>query len=232
MHAYIVTGKTHDDRLEWGSQFFDKAKIEEIVNIAPEDKNIVIESIRQLAHRLSFAPENPKLGRGVVIENAHLLTLEAANAFLKTLEEPPGKTIFVLTAPNKDVVLETIASRATCIDLGPAIFEMTDEEKQEAQDIFEKLTKAGIGERLQFLDTIKNRQEAIRFVTHQIFTGRQNLLAQIPVLDPILHTKYYISLLKQLEQTRQDLAANTNVKLAIGNLLLNYPHTTKQNTRG
>lgn len=219
MHAYLVTGKTEDNRLGWANQFFDKAKIEEIINIASTGKNIVIESIRQLTHRLSFAPQNPEFGRGVVIENAHLLTLEAANAFLKTLEEPPGKTVFVLTSPNKEVVLETIASRATHIDLGPSVLEITDEEKQAAEKLFEKLTKSKVGERLQFLDTIKNRDEAMKFCINQLFVAREKMLQEISKQPPFT---FYSPLIYSLNSTLRDLDANINVKLALGNLLLNY----------
>lgn len=227
MHAYLVTGRTNNDRLEWANKFFNKEKIEEILNIIPEGKNIVIESIRRLTHRLSFAPQNPEVGRGVVVENAQLLTQEAANAFLKTLEEPPGKTIFILTAPNKEVVLETIASRATHISLGPSIFGLSPEETQEAEKLFEKLTKSGVGERLEFLDTIKNRDEATKFCINQLFVAREAMLRNVSKrtsLDEVSSSAYsfYPSFIHTLSSTLRDLESNTNVKLALGNLLLNY----------
>ena len=222
MHAYLVTGKTQKHRMEWANKLFNKAVIKEIVNITPDGKNVVIESIRQLTHRLSFAPQDPETGRGVVIENAHLLTQEAANAFLKTLEEPPRKTVFILTAPNKDVVLETIFSRTTHIDLGPAIFEMTDNEKQEAEKLFEKLTTAGVGERLQFLDTIENREAAIKFATRQIYVTREKMLLS-------LASNLSIRLISLLVSTLRDLESNINIKLTLGSLLLNYPPSRPQN---
>ncbi len=227
MHAYLVTGKTSKARLEWANHFFSKAAIGEIVNIE-EEKNIVIESIRKLARRLSFSAQDPETGRGVVIENAHLLTEEAANAFLKTLEDPPGNTIFILTAPNKDVVLETIASRASHIDLGPAIFETTDVEKQEAQKLFEKLVKGRVGERLQFLDTIENREAAIKFCTGQVIIAREAMLRDI---QKIPTPAVYPPLLYLLSSTLDDLEANVNVKLTVGELLIHY-FSMPQNTRG
>lgn len=229
VHAYLVTGKTQNDRLEYAGKFFNKAKIEEIINIAPAGKNIVIESIRQLTHRLSFAAQNPEAGRGVVIENAHFLTQEAANAFLKTLEEPPGKTVFILTAPNKDVVLETIASRASHIDLGLSVFEISDEEKQEAEKLFEKLTKGRVGDRLQLLDTIKNREEAVKFTTHLLFAAREAMLQEIKKSSP---STVYLPLVHSLSSTLRDLETNINVKLTLGDLLLHYPHSTPQNNPG
>lgn len=53
--------------------------------------------------------------KSVLIFHAHNLTLEAANAFLKTLEEPRGDTIFVLTAVSPELLLETISSRVQLV---------------------------------------------------------------------------------------------------------------------
>jgi hypothetical protein len=55
-----------------------------------------------------------------VIDGAHLLNLSAANAFLKTLEEPPNHTRIILIAPSQQAVLPTIASRASIINFSPS----------------------------------------------------------------------------------------------------------------
>jgi hypothetical protein len=56
--------------------------------------------------------------RVAVIDGADLLTQEAANAFLKILEEPPSYATIVLTAPSGDAVLPTIVSRSTQVRFG------------------------------------------------------------------------------------------------------------------
>lgn len=56
--------------------------------------------------------------RVAVIDGADLLTQEAANAFLKILEEPPSYATIVLTAPSADAVLPTIVSRSTQVRFG------------------------------------------------------------------------------------------------------------------
>lgn len=55
-----------------------------------------------------------------VIDGAHLLNLSAANAFLKTLEEPPPKTSIILIAPSAQAILATLASRSTQIRFSPS----------------------------------------------------------------------------------------------------------------
>lgn len=86
-----------------------------IRTIRPVDgKAIPIETIRNLQHFLSLSVPGSKsreVSRVVVIENAQLLTTESQNALLKTLEEPPPRTIIVLTAISRDAVLPTIQSR-------------------------------------------------------------------------------------------------------------------------
>src|SRR5690606_39542988 len=54
-----------------------------------------------------------------VIDRAETLTEEAANAFLKTLEEPPSRSVIILIAPGPDALLATVASRCTVVRLKP-----------------------------------------------------------------------------------------------------------------
>ena len=56
--------------------------------------------------------------RVAVIDGADTLKVEAANAFLKILEEPPSYATIILTAPSADAVLPTIVSRSTQVRFG------------------------------------------------------------------------------------------------------------------
>ncbi len=58
-----------------------------------------------------------------VIDSADTLTISAANAFLKTLEEPPNHAVIILIAPSPQAVLATIASRSTVIRFGTVLLE-------------------------------------------------------------------------------------------------------------
>lgn len=58
--------------------------------------------------------------RVAIIDDADALTESAANAFLKTLEEPPSWAVIVLIASGQDALLPTVASRAVPVRLGPA----------------------------------------------------------------------------------------------------------------
>ncbi len=236
MHAYLITGGTPEERTAWAENFFKSQGIAEIIRIPRPMKNhllsarrLPLKMVRELTHALLFSPINPELGRGVIMEDANLLTLDAANSFLKTLEEPIGNTIIMLTAPNRESVLATIASRALHIDLGTAQFKIEDEEKEEARSILVKLLKAGVGERLEFVETLNKRGEALDFCVGQIFAVREALRNKInrpagggKASSP-LSILQLTALLTCLDQARQDLEANVNVKLILTELLLQYP---------
>jgi len=77
-----------------------------------DGKSIGIEAIRELEHFLSLKVSSPQaIARLIIVEDAHLLTTEAQNAFLKTLEEPPADTVIILTTAQLQALLPTIRSR-------------------------------------------------------------------------------------------------------------------------
>lgn len=83
-----------------------------------EGKAISIDEVRGLDDFLSLRVPGKKLiNRIVVIEDADLLTKEAQNALLKTLEEPPQGTVLILTASYTEGLLSTIRSRAQSITI-------------------------------------------------------------------------------------------------------------------
>ena len=69
-----------------------------------------IEQVRELVADVALTPRRAK-GKAYILGRAELLRGSAANALLKTLEEPPAGVLFVLLARSEDAVLPTIASR-------------------------------------------------------------------------------------------------------------------------
>ncbi len=69
-----------------------------------------IDDIRQLKESVGYAPIKGKY-KVYIIDEAHMLTKEAFNALLKTLEEPPPRTVFVLCTTELDRIIPTIQSR-------------------------------------------------------------------------------------------------------------------------
>lgn len=75
---------------------------------------IKIEYIRQLQKEINYRPYEGKK-KVFIINNAHNLNIEASNAFLKTLEEPPGNSIIILITDKPSLLFKTILSRCQVV---------------------------------------------------------------------------------------------------------------------
>lgn len=84
-----------------------------------KQKSISVAEARKIEHYLSLSPYYSK-HKIAIVRNAHLFTIEAANAFLKTLEEPRGNSIIILIADNINFLPKTLISRAQMIRFGAA----------------------------------------------------------------------------------------------------------------
>ncbi len=74
-----------------------------------------IDEIRELRENVKFAPASSKY-KIYIIDEVHMLTREAFNALLKTLEEPPAHVIFIFATTESHKVPATILSRCQCYD--------------------------------------------------------------------------------------------------------------------
>lgn len=74
-----------------------------------------IDEIREIRDRVNFSPVEGKR-KVYIIDEAHMLTDQASNAFLKTLEEPPDHVIFILCTTEANKILPTIISRCQRYD--------------------------------------------------------------------------------------------------------------------
>src|SRR5262245_59574475 len=77
--------------------------------------NRSVDDIRDLRERVAYAPAGGH-HKVYILDEAHMLTKEAWNAFLKTLEEPPPNTVFVLATTEAHRVMPTIADRCQRFD--------------------------------------------------------------------------------------------------------------------
>lgn len=77
--------------------------------------NNSVEDIRTLTEQVRFAPQGGRY-KVYVIDEVHMLSTAAFNAFLKTLEEPPPYAIFILATTEKHKILPTILSRCQIFD--------------------------------------------------------------------------------------------------------------------
>jgi DNA polymerase-3 subunit delta' len=127
-HSYLLTGD-HADALEQlalglAGQVLDAAPQEhpDFHAVRPESKSrhITVKQVRELERELYLRPYVAPLKVAAIFdaERMCLAGASAANAFLKTLEEPPAHTLILLTSARPAMLLPTIVSRCLRLDLG------------------------------------------------------------------------------------------------------------------
>jgi DNA polymerase III subunit gamma/tau len=103
--------------------------------------NRSVDDIRELRDRVGFAPAAGRW-KVYILDEAHMLTKEAWNAFLKTLEEPPPNTAFVLATTEPQKVMATIVDRCQRFDF----------QRPSLEQIAEVLRRVSVAEKIEIDD--------------------------------------------------------------------------------
>lgn len=148
----------------------------DIINSTPIDvieidaaSNRKVEDARNILEKIQFVPVNGHF-KIYIIDEVHMLTTEAFNTLLKTLEEPPENVIFILATTEPHKVLDTIISRCQRFD-------------------FRRITTEDIVARLTYISQQENiniTEDAIHTIARSSAGGMRDSLAlldQISVLD-------------------------------------------------
>lgn len=228
--------------------------------IQSDGKVIKIEQIRQMQEKIIEKPINS--GKKVyIINDADLMTKEAQNCLLKTLEEPPEYIVIILVVSNENRIITTVKSR--CIKI---IFEKIDNNqiKQFLKDNYNirnitesmlTLYDGSIGKAIRFKDVLekfesieeifrtieeKNKLEFLK--SAEIFKKNKDEINSI--LDYINVVLYhlalsnssknvnYINSIKIVEKIKVKLSANSNYDMCIDCLLLNiWEEVNEENCR-
>jgi len=101
----------------------------QIIEGGASARSFHIDAIRALRQDASVLPNEAHL-KAYVLHNAQSMTVEAQNALLKLLEEPPGYVCLILTAPARKMLLQTVISRVATLSLGEALDEALDPERE------------------------------------------------------------------------------------------------------
>lgn len=218
---------------------------------SPDRKAIGIETVRELEHFLSLKiPGNKPIARIAIIEDSHLLTIEAQNALLKTLEEPPQDTALLLTTAQEQALLPTIRSRLQTIavrkpkleDLkGHFVATVGPEELQQALAIsggLPGLTAAllegdsdhPLKEAVQIARQLLQNSTYERLLLVDILSKRKDLsrdvcfvlmqMAQVALQRDGSTQKRWFTVLKAAYHAEEQLTMNAQIKLVLTNLML------------
>lgn len=186
--------------------------------------NNSVDDIRSLTEQVRFAPQMGRY-KVYIIDEVHMLSSSAFNAFLKTLEEPPSYTIFILATTEKHKILPTILSRCQIFDFKRITLHDTMEHLQEiaskesiavdknALQLIAQKSEGCMRDALSILDKI------VSFTNGEV--TYQNTLEHLNILD----AEYFFKLLEAMQQ--QDAAAvlllfeNINSKGFEGDMVMN-----------
>ncbi len=163
--------------------------------------NNSVEDIRQLIEQVHIPPQVGRY-KVFIIDEVHMLSAAAFNAFLKTLEEPPAHVIFILATTEKHKILPTILSRCQIYDFGRMTVSDTVEHlkhvaeregytvEEEALNVIAQKADGGMRDALSIFDQVVS------------FTGGQitydKVIANLNVLD----YDYYFRLTDHLLQAQ------------------------------
>jgi len=156
------------------------------INI-PKANFIKVNSIREIRRQASLTALNS--GRKIfIIAAADEMNLEASNSLLKTLEEPPGDTVLILTTARREQLLPTIVSRCQIVRCEPLSDEeiagaLVEREGTAAEEASIIATASNGSYRtareLTSEDMLQVRHDAVQFVRNALGTSRVALLSQM-----------------------------------------------------
>ncbi len=186
--------------------------------------NNSVDDIRALVEQVRFAPQAGKY-KVYIVDEVHMLSTSAFNAFLKTLEEPPHYAIFILATTEKHKILPTILSRCQIFDFKRITtndtVEHLDEICEKEQIQAEKAALQVIAQKSEgcMRDALSILDKIVSFTNGEL--SYQNTLEHLNILD----ADYYFRLMEAMLQ--QDLSGamllfdDINRKGFEGDLVLN-----------
>jgi DNA polymerase-3 subunit delta' len=215
----------------------------DILSVRPESKSriITIEQMRDLMHTIFLKP-SAATWKVAVIVCADRLNVQAANAFLKTLEEPPHNSIIILLSTEPQRVLETLLSRCARLNFADGTPQPRDPTFLQWLARFAEVVaveqKSLLG-RYQLLSAVLNRLNEIKAGITESLTKRSPL-ERYTEIDPKTRDRFEDELAAAIEaeyrRQRGDLLAGIHwwlrdvwlQTLALDGEQLSYPELAKQ----
>jgi len=154
----------------------------DVLIVEPGDSGAIkIDQVRDAVDRAMYRPFEGRR-RVVIVDDADMLVAGAQNALLKTLEEPPPSSVFILVTSRPDVLLPTVQSRCIRLTFAAGGREQVDDE---ARDVAERVlaqasTAADPGRRLESAKDLLGNGDRAQMIAH--LRAMASLLRDVEVL--------------------------------------------------
>ena len=224
---------------------FDTNNHPDFMCIEPDENSMKIEQIRFLQKKIQ---EKPILSdkKVYIINDAEMMTGEAQNCLLKTLEEPPEFAVIILIGSNENAFLSTIKSRCMILKFMPIEDEKIKEYMQVNYGISDltpnhlAMFQGSIGKAIllkdkkeeydKIIDIVEsiNRKDLIEIVklSEILYKSKEEILEILEYMNILLIKKakenyLYTNCIEIVENTKRRLKQNANYDMCIDNMIFN-----------
>lgn len=245
-HSYIFSGIKGIGKYTFAKDFakciLEDSMMQDYYELGPDGKSIKVAQIRELQNVINIKPTFSKKSV-YIIDDADLMTIEAQNSLLKTLEEPPEYAVIILIVHNERSILSTVKSRCVNIkfnklsdkdikkyflkndlnfeDKNINVFKVLDGSLNNIdfiRDDYDELLKLTV-----FVTNLKKNKVINFFQDASVFyDNHDKIIRLLEYLNILLFENSYFQLIEIVEKTKNKILMNNNFEMCIGYMILNF----------
>ena len=245
-HSYIFSGIKGVGKYSFAKDFakciLEDSMMQDYYELGPDGKSIKVSQIRELQNVINIKPTFSKKSI-YIIDDADLMTIEAQNSLLKTLEEPPEYAVIILIVHNERSILSTVKSRCVNIkfsklsdkdikkyllkkdlnfeDKNINVFKVLDGSLNNIdfiRDDYDELLKLTV-----FVTNLKKNRVINFFQDASVFyDNHDKIIRLLEYLNILLFENSYFQLIEIVEKTKNKILMNNNFEMCIDYMILNF----------
>lgn len=245
-HSYIFSGIKGIGKYTFAKDFakciLEDSMMQDYYELGPDGKSIKVSQIRELQNVINIKPTFSKKSV-YIIDDADLMTIEAQNSLLKTLEEPPEYAVIILIVHNERSILSTVKSRCVNIkfsklsdkeikkyflkndlnfeDKNINVFKVLDGSLNNIdfiRDDYDELLKLTV-----FVTNLKKNRVINFFQDASVFyDNHDKIIRLLEYLNILLFENSYFQLIEIVEKTKNKILMNNNFEMCIDYMILNF----------
>lgn len=245
-HSYIFSGIKGVGKYTFAKDLakciLEDSMMQDYYELGPDGKSIKVAQIRELQNVINIKPTFSKKSV-YIIDDADLMTIEAQNSLLKTLEEPPEYAVIILIVHNERSILSTVKSRCVNIkfsklsdkdikkyflkndlnfeDKNINVFKVLDGSLNNIdfiRDDYDELLKLTV-----FVTNLKKNKVINFFQDASVFyDNHDKIIRLLEYLNILLFENSYFQLIEIVEKTKNKILMNNNFEMCIDYMILNF----------